>query len=884
MRPRRPLSSRNFALQVGFSQWALAAVLQLYGSPYVFSIDEFSGNAVRSLLQLQAQNLACAMVLSIVAYTFAATLVGRWLSVALASLLNLVLIADQVYYRLALQHFRFSAIEGMESVHGALWSSLNYEFDAPFVLMSASAVVLALWLLWQANRVVVDTSATRVLVPSVLALFGVSGLCLAAYQISKTVDNEGALHPVFALLDDAAPPQTPDLSEGGEYPAAALASAVSPPDDQFTHLQARLDTLEPKPNIILVILESVGTKQLLTAGGLPSPTVTQHLHRMAQHSIVFDALYSVFPGTVRSHVAINTGGLTLTWGNVFNELSYPYSGPTLAGSLHSFGYQTALFASQRLDFENMEGFYRHASYDTVFDFGHEPEAVQKAQAISSWGAREEYTLSQLEQWLVHTRDRTKPFLITYLTVATHHPYDYPSDLENLLPGDDRLTRYRNALRYTDQTIGALNSLLEREGLADTTIVAVTGDHGQAFGDLHEGNLIHKHFLYDENIRNFLLLYNQKAFLDGVQSERVGSIGDIMPTLLDAVGAPPAQVPGASLLDPARVDRPVLFSKNAHPAQWGLRYRNWKYIAQMSGDEPELYDLSIDPNESHNRAAEFPERVALYQRLVEQWYFRTNDAFVANLEGYIVPGGRSLRPSDIETPGPKLLAVGHGKTGGGYRAVEFQAATTLHPRESVVAWTQWLPYSETRELRFRWRAPSGASHHYMLTVEPGWLLSYIGYEGPTPMEEGSWHLELSDASSGKVLVETSFVIDPESVLHLPADTAPQPLESSVGHRARDDRGEPGEFRASSSFAPDDSPTLWTRWIAAPRSKRVWVSWNSSRGPEAEGYFDVRQAWDQTWINYEGQRPLIPGIWAVTISDETRRSILSRVTFQVIEPPI
>lgn len=884
MKPRRLLSSRSFALRVGLSHWGLTVALQLSSwFQGVFSTGTWDSTLSHVIL-LQPQNLACAVVLSIIAYAFAAQQAGRWFSVTLALLFNVAVLADQVYFRIAHQHFRPSAVEGVQTFQPALWSSLRYELASVFAANAVLTVVVALWLLRQPSRTIGGKLPGNLAAPSLAVVVGASGLCLAAYQVSTTVNNEAALHPLFALFDDGAPVQDRDPGGNEESFTAMLASPSSPPDDRFTRLQARLNSLKPKPNIILVILESVGAKQLLTDNGLPSPTLTPHLSRMANQSVVFDALYSVFPGTVRSHVAINTGGLTLTWGNVFYELSYPYFGPTLAGSLGSFGYETALFASQRLDFENMEGFYSQAGYDTVFDFGKEPSDVQKAQGLSSWGGREEYTLSKLEQWLTQSRDRDKPFLITYLTVATHHPYDYPNDLPNLVPGDDRQIRYENALRYTDHTLGALTSLLQREGLSDTTIVAVTGDHGQAFGDLHVGNLIHKHFLYDENVRNFLLLHNPTAFLDSIRSSRVGSIGDIMPTILDAIGAPPPHVPGLSLLEPERGDRPAMFSKNAHPAQWGLRYQNWKYIARMSGDEPELYDVSTDPEERHNRVAEFPELVALYQRVVERWYFQTNDAFVANLKGYTIPGGRRLKPSDIETAGPKLLAVGHGKSGGGYRAVEFQVATTLHPRESVVAWTQWHPYTEVRDIRFQWRAPSGANHHYTLSVEPGWLLSYIGYEGPTPMEEGSWRLTLTDPSDERILVETSFIVDQQSALHLPADASPRPLESAVGYRPDAKAGESSKLQPSSTLDPNVAPTFWTRWAPAPRSKRVWVSWQSPRGPESEGYFDVRQGWDQTWINYDGAKPLTPGTWTVTIADDLKRSILTTASFQVVVRPI
>ena len=50
------------------------------------------------------------------------------------------------------------------------------------------------------------------------------------------------------------------------------------------------------PNVLLIVLESVGSLQLLGSDGLPSAQVTPHLAKLAQGGVVFDSVYSVFPG------------------------------------------------------------------------------------------------------------------------------------------------------------------------------------------------------------------------------------------------------------------------------------------------------------------------------------------------------------------------------------------------------------------------------------------------------------------------------------------------------------------------------------------------------------------------------------------------------------
>jgi len=65
--------------------------------------------------------------------------------------------------------------------------------------------------------------------------------------------------------------------------------------------------------------------------------------------------------------------------------------------------------------------------------------------------------------------------------------------------------------------------LERRGQLDKTVIVVTGDRGEAFGDLYRQNLAHKNFVYDENVRSFFMLSDPAWNLDSpVVSDRVAS--------------------------------------------------------------------------------------------------------------------------------------------------------------------------------------------------------------------------------------------------------------------------------------------------------------------------------------------------------------------------
>jgi len=60
-------------------------------------------------------------------------------------------------------------------------------------------------------------------------------------------------------------------------------------------------------------------------------------------------------------------------------------------------------------------------------------------------------------------------------------------------GSDQVAMYDGELAYTDQQIGRLFDSLRAQGLYDKTIVVVTGDHGEGFGE--HGIKLHGYHLY-----------------------------------------------------------------------------------------------------------------------------------------------------------------------------------------------------------------------------------------------------------------------------------------------------------------------------------------------------------------------------------------------------
>src|SRR5262249_34592784 len=157
-----------------------------------------------------------------------------------------------------------------------------------------------------------------------------------------------------------------------------------------------------------------------------------NLNRMARQGALFDSVYAPIPASVRSLIAIHTGGRGSPLGGS-KEMTAQYYGPTLPAQFHDLGYSTAFFSSERLDGEYSDIFLGRLGFTHLYDFAQDPKAHLPEYSIPSWGAKEFYTLGLMEDWIAAQRAAGRPFLMEYYTAATHHPYGAPADFPALRP-------------------------------------------------------------------------------------------------------------------------------------------------------------------------------------------------------------------------------------------------------------------------------------------------------------------------------------------------------------------------------------------------------------------------------------------------------------------
>jgi iduronate 2-sulfatase len=175
--------------------------------------------------------------------------------------------------------------------------------------------------------------------------------------------------------------------------------------------------------------------------------------------------------------------------------------------------------------------------------------------------------------------------------------------------------YYAAISYIDAQVGLVLDALEKEGLAQDTVIVLWGDHGWQLG---EHGLWHKHTNFEVAARAPLLISVPGQKAAGRKSASLAEFIDIYPTLADVCGLPkPKDVEGVSLKpvldDAAARVRPVAISQyprsDAGKTLMGYSIRDdrwrltlWRDRKDNTIHATELYDETDDPHETVNVAA------------------------------------------------------------------------------------------------------------------------------------------------------------------------------------------------------------------------------------------------------------------------------------------
>jgi len=452
----------------------------------------------------------------------------------------------------------------------------------------------------------------------VLIVFCVTGRRVLADQ---TLYSPGLANPVWALVESAFQPSAPKVTK--DFPREYLKDFR--PESKFPtpgFARITLTSAGRRLNVVMIVMESVGTRRLQLYGA-PYENSPQMVE-LARHGEIFTRVYV--------GQALSSSSMAALFCSVYPELQWfavtrlssKLPIPGLPAILAKHGYRTAFMHPGTLSYDSDGEFLKAHGFETLVGRARD-ENISLDNSM----------LDSAVNWI--SADQHQPFFLTLWTMDTHHPYPAQNKTDYGVR-DPFLNRYFNAIRTTDDLIARLVKELEQMGLADDTLLVITGDHGEAFGE--HGRKAHGFTVYDEEIHVPLLLVNPAMFPKPVVNDSLVRQIDIAPTLLDMLGMEtPAQWQGTSIFGAPRPERAYSFAAIGK-FTFGLIENRMKYVYDFEDGRAELYDLVADPLEYSDlsRDPKWNDLLAEDRLRIEAWMSFQNQ-YLASARRDEAPVGR-----------------------------------------------------------------------------------------------------------------------------------------------------------------------------------------------------------------------------------------------------
>lgn len=359
----------------------------------------------------------------------------------------------------------------------------------------------------------------------------------------------------------------------------------------------RVPALKQPWNVLFIMLESVGARYVFDqskGNRVPMP----FLQKLSKEGWWMQKHFSPSNSSPRSAFSLLSGLYPRPQMRMFatQKDNHVPSLVTLLGS----AYDSFLVNPSPLGWFFPRGFLYNSGMRELYGYHNLP--IKKLAPKVTWSRDERESFDFFVQRLKRAK---KPFVSVYWSFVAHWPYpDYGPDT-HILPPTTRINQYYNNLAMLDQHISRLFEVLRQMGELERTIVVITGDHGEAFGQ-HPGNWAHSRQSYNENYQTPALLWQPKLFAPRVIDFYTSHI-DIMPTLLDAMHIPhnPALMQGESLWQTS-LRRRYLFLYGNENTLSTLSYTGIKLQYSFKHQKCWVFDLSTDPNENQRMdCSEYP---------------------------------------------------------------------------------------------------------------------------------------------------------------------------------------------------------------------------------------------------------------------------------------
>ncbi len=415
-----------------------------------------------------------------------------------------------------------------------------------------------------------------------------------------------------------------------------------------------------RPNILVIVVDDTGWNDV---GWHGSEIKTPVMDRLVRGGVELDRFYS-HPVCSPTRAAFLTGRPSGRFGirgplQYHGDMGLPDNVVTLAEHLRRNGYDTAIsgkwhLGMARKHYPDRHGFNHSYGYvgpwidswtHDVTDFQGDMRPIEQwhrnGGLIEEEGHVTDLVADEAVRYIGEIRDPEKPFFLYLPFSAPHVPcqeeVDWTAPYEETIVNDSR-RYFAAAMTHMDAAIGRVIDSLEKEGIADNTLVVFTSDNGGQRGGEYERWLVPparyymsygatdvlgdnrplrdwKGSVYEGGIRVPAFMYWPGTLAAGSAYAGPLSVCDLYPTFAHLAQSP---IPGDVTIEGANAwpwitgedeqpDDRVIFIRTNWQAS--LRKGGWKLIHRgrsLEDGADELYHIDNDPYEENDLVDRRPE--------------------------------------------------------------------------------------------------------------------------------------------------------------------------------------------------------------------------------------------------------------------------------------
>lgn len=420
-----------------------------------------------------------------------------------------------------------------------------------------------------------------------------------AFFAKNQAVNQFALNPILYFYDSFAFRNDGfDIEKTKKYyPSVAKQLGLQKDSLVFKRTILKNDTFSTKPNVVIVMLESLGAAPMSYYGN-PINT-TPKMDSLLKNSANFTNFYVHKAGTAASVFASITGLPDV------DNVETASRNPMVIDQRIVFdqfdGYEKLYFLGGSANWANIRGIFQSNINDLkIFEEG----SYQEENRADVWGIDDYELFKESDKELQKLHQKNKPFIAYIQTATNHMPFTVPEQKETYRPlKEDEISKELleksgfksvaqiNALRYLDFNVDVFLKRAKKAGYYDNTIFLFFGDHNTAMNpvDFLEKN----ESALGTVVHHVPFFIHAPKFTDSKVISKFTKLVDVVPTAASLANINYTNYTlGSNALDTvATNDFAFLYQKiNGEPAI-SLLQDNFYYTLTTMTNSANLYDFN-----------------------------------------------------------------------------------------------------------------------------------------------------------------------------------------------------------------------------------------------------------------------------------------------------